>query len=44
MANFTFLDTQVNKDVGDDAPNVYFGKVVEQCESGNIAFGNISNG
>ncbi len=42
VANYTYLDTQVNKAVSDDAPNVYFGKAIEQCESGNIAFGNIS--
>lgn len=41
VANFTFLDTQVNKAVGDDVPNVYFGKVLDQCENGKIAFGNI---
>lgn len=43
VANFTYLDTQVNKAVGDDAPNVYFGKVLEQCDKQTIAFGNISN-
>lgn len=43
VANYTMLDTQVNKAVSDDAPNVYFGKVLEQCKSGNIAFGNISS-
>ena len=30
VANFTYLDTQVNKAVKDDAPNIYFGKVIEQ--------------
>lgn len=43
VANYTYLDTQVNKAISDDAPNVYFGKVIEQCEKGEIAFGNISN-
>jgi len=43
VANFTILDTQVNKAVSDDAPNVYFGKVLTQCKNGNIAFGNISS-
>ena len=43
VANYTYLDTQVNKAVRDDAPNIYFGKVIEQCENGNIAFGNISD-
>lgn len=43
VANFTILDTQVNKAIGDEAPCVYFGKVIEQCKNGKIAFGNISN-
>lgn len=43
VANYTYLDTQVNKAVGDDAPNVYFGKVLEQCDKKGIAFGNISD-
>ena len=41
VANFTYLDTQVNKAVGEDAPNVYFGKVLNQCKSENIEIGNI---
>ena len=41
VANFTYLDTQVNKAVGEDAPNIYFGKVLDQCKSGNIEIGNI---
>ncbi len=43
VANFTYLDTQVNKAVKDDAPNIYFGKVIEQCEHNSIAFGNIAD-
>ena len=43
VANFTYLDTQVNKAVRDDAPNIYFGKALEQCENKKIAFGNISD-
>lgn len=41
VANYTYLDTQVNKAVSDDAPKEYFGKVIKQCEQGKIAFGNI---
>ena len=41
IANFTYLDTQVNKAVGDDAPKDYFGKALEACRQGKIAFGNI---
>jgi len=43
VANFTYLDTQVNKSVSDDAPKMYFGKVLEQCDNNSIAFGNISS-
>lgn len=41
IANFTYLDTMVNKAVGDDAPKDYFSKVKEQCTGGVKAFGNI---
>ncbi len=43
VANYTYLDTQINKAIGDNAPNVYFGKVMEQCEGGDIVIGNITN-
>lgn len=43
VANYIYLDTQVNKAISDDAPNVYFGKVEAQCESGEIVLGNIAD-
>ena len=43
VANFTYLDTQVNKAISDDAPNVYFGRVLKQCESGILDIGNIAD-
>jgi len=43
IANFTYLDTQVNKAVGDDSPNVYFQKAIAACNEGMIAFGNIAD-
>ncbi len=43
MANYIYLDTMVNKAISDDAPNVYFGKVAAQCESGEIVLGNIAD-
>lgn len=43
IANFTYLDTMVNKAVGDDAPNEYFRKAYQQCEEGKAAYGNISD-
>lgn len=42
VANYTYLDTQVNKVIGDDAPCEYFGRVLAQCDSGKIELGNIS--
>ena len=43
IANFIYLDTQVNKAVGEDAPNVYFQKASTKCKNGQIAFGNIAD-
>ncbi len=43
IANYTYLDTQVNKAISDDAPSVYFGVILEQCESKDIKIGNISD-
>lgn len=42
VANFTYLDTQVNKAIGDDAPDVYFGRIRKQCETHELEIGNIS--
>ncbi|MBQ8349261.1 MAG: hypothetical protein IJY19_06395 [Ruminococcus sp.] len=41
VANYTYLDTQVNKAIGDDAPAVYFKTVMEQFDSGTAEIGNI---
>ena len=43
VANYIYLDTQVNKAISDDAPNIYFEKVLNQCEGGNIVLGNIAD-
>ncbi|MBR2372155.1 MAG: hypothetical protein IKA90_04730, partial [Clostridia bacterium] len=42
-ANYAFLDTQVNKSISDNPPNVYFKKAFEQCETKNIVVGSISD-
>lgn len=42
VANYTYLDTQVNKAVGEDAPKEYFGEVLKQCETKNLTIGNLS--
>lgn len=43
VANYIYLDTQVNKAISDDAPCKYFSKVKEQCTTKNIEIGNISD-
>lgn len=43
VANYIYLDTQVNKAIGDDAPFVYFEKVIKQCDAKEIVLGNISD-
>ena len=42
VANYTYLDTQVNKAIGDDAPRDYFGVILEQCETKEVKIGNIT--
>lgn len=42
-ANFAYLDTQVNKAISDDAPNKYFSKAFEQCETKKIKIGSITD-
>ena len=41
VANYTYLDTQVNKAISDDAPAIYFKTVMEQFISGKAEIGNI---
>lgn len=43
VANYIYLDTQVNKAISDDAPYVYFSKAKKQCETKDIVLGNISD-
>ncbi len=43
VANYIYLDTQVNKAISDDAPCVYFAKAKHQCETKEIKLGNISD-
>ena len=43
IANYTYLDTQVNKAIGDDSPYSYFSKVLNQCETGKAVYGNITD-
>lgn len=43
IANFTYLDTQVNKDISDKAPSTYFTEAINACEKGEAAYGNIKD-
>ena len=43
VANCTYLDTQVNKAISDDAPCEYFGVILDQCKTKEIKIGNISD-
>ena len=41
--NYAYLDTQVNKSIGKKAPNVYFPEARDQCETGIITIGSITD-
>ena len=43
VANYAYIDTQVNKSIGKEAPSSYFSKVVAQCNGGPEVLGNIRN-
>ena len=43
VANYTYLDTQVNKAISDDAPCEYFGVILEQCRTKDVQIGNIAD-
>ncbi len=43
IANYTYLETSVNKAISDKAPNVYFSEAFNQCETGKAIYGNITN-
>ncbi|MDO4751035.1 MAG: DUF262 domain-containing protein [Akkermansia sp.] len=42
IANYTYLDSQVNKAISDDAPCEYFTKALEAAKRGEAVYGNIS--
>jgi hypothetical protein len=43
VANFVYLDTQVNISIGKKAPNDYFGIAFRQCETGETKIGTITD-
>lgn len=43
VANYTYLDTHVNKAVGDKAPKEYFAIMCNQCDTHEASIGNIKD-
>ncbi len=43
IANYAYIDTQVNKTIGMDSPNVYFQKILNQCFGDPVTIGNITD-
>ena len=43
VANYIYLDPQVNKAISDNAPCIYFAQANKQCETKEITLGNISD-
>ena len=42
VANYIYIDTQVNKAIGEEAPSLYFDTIKKQCITKEIKIGNIS--
>lgn len=43
VANYTYLDTQVNKAISDDPPCEYFSVILKQCKTKSVQIGNITD-
>lgn len=43
LANYVYMQQEVNIKVGDAPPQVYFAKVIEQCKGGELSFGGINS-
>lgn len=43
IANYVYMQQEVNIKVGNKAPNIYFGEVKDQCEGGHLKYGAISD-
>lgn len=43
VANYTYINAQVNKAIGASAPKDYFTKVLEQCKEKSLKLGNITD-
>ncbi len=43
VANYTYLDTQVNKAISDNPPCEYFSVILKQCKTKSVQIGNITD-
>jgi len=43
IANYVYMQQEVNIQVGNKAPEVYFSEILEQCRTGEFKYGAISN-
>ena len=43
IANYVYMQQEVNIKVGNKAPDIYFSQVLEQCHTGELKYGSISN-
>ena len=41
IANYVYMQQEVNIKVGNKAPNIYFGELKDQCEGGHLKYGAI---
>lgn len=43
VANYVYLQQEINIQISDDAPCEYMAKIIEQCKTGNPVYGGITN-
>jgi hypothetical protein len=43
IANYVYMQSEINIKVGNKAPNVYFGELKEQCNNGGLKYGGIDS-
>ncbi|MGY5267527.1 GmrSD restriction endonuclease domain-containing protein [Paraclostridium bifermentans] len=43
IANYTYMQSEINIKIKDKSPKVYFNELKDQCEKGNLVYGNIES-
>lgn len=43
IANYVYMQSDINIHIGNQAPKDYFGQIIHQCETGTMKYGNISD-